>query len=245
MRRKHESVRSYLLGALSDELDSSGRLPSERELADRLGVSRPTVRRALEQMAAEGRVRRVHGSGTFINDPPPRDGAPPATARVLAARETVAAARQSWQLDVAPGEPLWHRDRLLLVDGAPMALESAFVVKASTPGLIDQPLDGALEDVLAERYGIVVAHTRHAVSATLLEAGQARLLGVPALSPALLVERVSSDASGRRIAFTESVNRGDRCTLEWIDQGGADSSSPNVRGGRPVRRSTVSVTFDA
>jgi DNA-binding GntR family transcriptional regulator len=76
-------------------------------------------------------------------------------------------------------------------------------------------IDGALEDVLAERYGIVVARTRHAVRATPVEPPQARLLGVPPLSPALLVERVSSDARGHRIAVSESLNRGDRCTLEW------------------------------
>ena len=76
MARKHESVRGYLLAAMRDELAPNDRLPSEREIADRLGVSRPTVRRALDQLAAEGRVHRVQGSGTFVAEPPPPDDEP-------------------------------------------------------------------------------------------------------------------------------------------------------------------------
>jgi GntR family transcriptional regulator len=210
---KHESVRGFLLDAMREELGPGGRLPSERELAERLGVSRPTVRRALEQMAAEGRVRRVHGSGTFVTGPPTRD--PEASARVLAAREVAAAARHSWRLGIAAGEPLWRIERLLVTDGAPTALETTYVVKALTPGLLGQSLDGALHELLHERYGIVLTRTRQSVRATLVEAPAARLLGVPALSPALLVERVSWDHRGRAVVLADALHRGDRCTLEW------------------------------
>jgi GntR family transcriptional regulator len=206
--RKHEQVRSYLIDALSHELGARDRLPSERALAEQLGVSRPTVRRALDQLAAEGRLQRVQGSGTFAAQPPSR--AREAPARLLAAREAVAGAARSWRLGISPREPVWHVDRLHFAGEVPMCLESIAIVTALAPALLDHPLEGSLPDVLAEHYGIDLVRAEQSISATVLEAPTADLLGVPPFSPALLVERVSWDQHGRRVELTQSLLRGDR-----------------------------------
>jgi GntR family transcriptional regulator len=210
--RKHEHVRRYLLDALSRELGAEDRLPSERELAERLGVSRPTVRRALEQMAAEGRVHRVHGSGTFVSRAPAHGPEP--SARVLGAREAIAGASRSWRLGVSPAEPVWHVERLGLADDVPMCVESIWIVKALTPGLLDHLLEARLPDVLAERYGIELVRAEQSITASVVEAPAAELLEVPSLSAALCVERVSWDEQGRRVALAQSVYRGDRSVFE-------------------------------
>ena len=57
----------------SQELQPGTRLPSERELAGRLGVSRPSLREALRSLQAEGRVEIRHGSGVFVVDPTARE----------------------------------------------------------------------------------------------------------------------------------------------------------------------------
>jgi GntR family transcriptional regulator len=206
--RRHELVRRYLLDALSHELGPEERLPSERELAQRLGVSRPTVRRALEQLAAEGRLQRVQGSGTFATQPPDRgcEG----SARLLAAREAVAGAARSWRLGIGPREPVWEVERLRFVAGVPMCAENTAVVSALAPGLLDHPIEASLPDVLAEHYGIELVRAEQSIGATVLEAPTAELLGVPPFSPALLVERVSWDQHGRRVELTQSLLRGDR-----------------------------------
>jgi GntR family transcriptional regulator len=206
--RKHEQVRRYLIDALSHELGARDRLPSERALAQQLGVSRPTVRRALDQLAAEGRLRRVHGSGTFARQPPARAREP--SARVLAAREALAGASRSWRLGVSPREPVWHVERLRLADEEPICVESIAIVRALAPALLDYPLEGSLSDVLAEHYGIDVVGAEQSIGATVLEAPTAELLDVPPLSPALLVEHVSWDQHGRRVELTQSLFRGDR-----------------------------------
>lgn len=54
------------------ELRPGGRLPAERELAAQIGVSRPTVRAGLRSLAAMGVIDSRHGSGTFVQDGPPR-----------------------------------------------------------------------------------------------------------------------------------------------------------------------------
>jgi GntR family transcriptional regulator len=206
--RKHEQVRRYLIDALSHELGARDRLPSERALAQQLGVSRPTVRRALDQLAAEGRLQRVHGSGTFASQRPVRAREP--SARLLAAREALAGASRSWRLGVSPREPVWHLERLRLAAGEPICLESIAIVKSLAPALLDHPLEGSLSDVLAEHYGIDVVSAEQSIAATVLEAPAAELLDVPALSPALLVEHVSWDQHGRRVELTQSLFRGDR-----------------------------------
>jgi GntR family transcriptional regulator len=206
--RKHEQVRRYLIDALSHELGARDRLPSERAIAERLGVSRPTVRRALERLAAEGRLQRVHGSGTFATQSPIR--APEPSARLLAAREALAGATRSWRLGISPREPVWHVERVRLADDVPMCVESIAIVKALAPTLLEHSLEASLPDVLAEHYGIDIVRAEQSISATVLEAPTATLLDVPALSAALLVERVSWDQHGRRVEVTQSLFRGDR-----------------------------------
>jgi GntR family transcriptional regulator len=213
MAHKHESVRGYLLEAMRDELGPRGRLPSERQIAEQLGVSRPTVRRALDGMAAEGRVRRIHGSGTFVTEPPTRD-LHQHTVQLLAAKEAVAGAGRSWQLGVSPAEALWHIRRLRLADDVPMSLESTYLVKSLTPNLLDHPLDTSLHDLLAAHYDIVIVRAEQSVTATILDAPTAELLEVPPLSPALAIERVCLDQNGRRIELVRSLHRGDRSALK-------------------------------
>ena len=69
-----------ILGRLRSEIsagkfDHNGRLPSESELVERFGVSRPTVARALRELQNEGMIDRRAGSGTFLREKAPRDAA--------------------------------------------------------------------------------------------------------------------------------------------------------------------------
>ena len=61
-----EKLRGQIAGG---EYPLGGRIPTENELAQALGVSRPTVRQALDLLAREGRLVRVKGSGTFVAEP--------------------------------------------------------------------------------------------------------------------------------------------------------------------------------
>src|SRR5882672_7658652 len=70
-----EQVVSHVRGLIErKELRPGDRLPAERDLAARIGVSRPTVRMGLHALAAMGCVESRHGSGTFITDGPPAIG---------------------------------------------------------------------------------------------------------------------------------------------------------------------------
>ena len=65
-----EQVEGQIVAAIeSGALAPGARLPPEREFAETLGVSRPTVREAIGSLKARGRVRVVHGRGVFVADP--------------------------------------------------------------------------------------------------------------------------------------------------------------------------------
>lgn len=92
-RRLYRQVADQLRGLIeSGEYAIGDRLPTERELSDRLGISRPTVREALIALEVEGRVRIRVGSGIYVTTPP--SAPPPATEidgpfEILRARELI------------------------------------------------------------------------------------------------------------------------------------------------------------
>lgn len=198
-------------------------LPSERELAQEAGVSRVTVRKALEGLAAEGVVEQRHGSGTFIADPSHRklqQGLAHLTSFTEDMRTRGRAATSDWltraigrvtpeeamQLALSPGEPVSRFHRLRRADGQPMAVERACVPAAILP---DPNLVGAsLYDAMAAA-GHRPVRALQRLGAENLGAEDARLLDLPEGAAALSILRVSFDASGQPVELTRSHYRGD------------------------------------
>ncbi|SDS29844.1 transcriptional regulator, GntR family [Actinopolymorpha singaporensis] len=224
---KHAVVRAHLLDLIRDRLEPHQKLPTERRLSEELGVSRLTVRRAVEQMVSEGEVYRIQGSGTYVAEPAIRKrefltsfsddmrsrGLVPG-AKLLRAEQTLAGARESWLLGVSPGEPLLHLVRLRLASSVPMCLEEVWLLARLVPGLLETPLEDSLYETLLRRYSITLDRAQQQVRATVVDTAQARLLEVPALTPALQVERVAFDVRGRAVELAWSLYRGDRYSLE-------------------------------
>ncbi len=70
MQARYVQIAEELRGRIADgRYPLGGRIPTENELAEGMGVSRPTVRQALDMLAREGRLVRVKGSGTFVSQP--------------------------------------------------------------------------------------------------------------------------------------------------------------------------------
>ncbi len=198
-------------------------LPSERVLSEHLGVSRPTVRAAIDDLARNGLLVRHHGRGTFTSpqkisqEVPAVSGlpVPPAEgdwiSRVLEFRTEPAGARHGQRLQVSPGDDLLYVMRLRIVDGDPMALEEIRLPAALFPGMAAEDfIAGSLYQLLRDRYRVFPAEAVQTIEPTVTDASEARLLGVPLYSPALLFERTTRDDGNRVIEFTRSVYRGDR-----------------------------------
>lgn len=219
---KRERVRAHLLALVEDRRPGDA-IPSERTLSAALGVSRPTLRAAVDELVATGQLVREHGRGMFVApgkitqelvSDSRRATAPQApgswTSRVLGFRTGTAGARIGRKLRVSPAADLVHVARLRLVDGTPIALEYLHIPAALVPGLTPEQLEAGFYAHLREVRGIVAAHAVQSIEPTVLSEDEAELLGVPVLSPALLFDRVTADTTGRPVEYVRSFYRGDR-----------------------------------
>ncbi|NJP45428.1 GntR family transcriptional regulator [Actinacidiphila epipremni] len=220
---KRERVRDYLM-ELVESCAPGDPIPSERTLCEQLGVSRPTLRSAVDELVTTGLLVREHGRGMFVARAkitqelaPARDAyrLPQASgtwaSRVLEFTTVQAGARVGRRLHISPAAEITYIARLRLVDDEPMAIEYLHVPAAIVPGLSPQDMEsGDFYDFLRERHGVRVHEAVQSIEPTVTNEEEARLIGVPVLSPALLFERLTKDDTGRPVEYVHSVYRGDR-----------------------------------
>ncbi|NBB81918.1 MAG: UTRA domain-containing protein [Alphaproteobacteria bacterium] len=204
----------------SGDLPPGSALPPERRIAELYGLSRVTVRRALEQLAAEGLIEQRRGSGTFVSqrvrqplsiltsfsDDVRARGMEPG-ARTLDAGIAVATSEEAIGLGLRPGERVSRVTRLRSANGIPLALEITAVVADALPD--PSAVAGSLYDLLGER-GLRPVRALQRLSAVALDRHEADLLEVPPGSPGLNIVRVGYAADGRPVEYTRSKFRGDR-----------------------------------
>lgn len=220
---KYHDIRDQLLDRL-DFMAAGEQLPPERDLARELGVSRMTLRRATDELAASGLVRRRPGAGVFAIGPK-LDTALAATSftddmrarglrpgsRVLSFETRPAGARVGRRLEISPTADVVHVARLRLADDEPMSIEELYTPSAIVPELEAADLENAsYYDLLRIRYGVEIARGVQTIEPTVTDEEESRELGVPLHSPALLFERTSWSAEGKVVEFVRSVYRGDR-----------------------------------
>lgn len=220
---KRERVRDAIL-ELVEERRPGDAIPSERVLCAELGVSRPTLRAAVDQLVVAGLLVREHGRGMFVAGEKitqelvadretfslPR-AAGTWTSRLLEFSTLTVGARVGRKLRISPAARIRYVARLRLVDGSPMAIEYLHVPADLVPDLTSDELEnGDLYEHLKERHGVQVSEAVQAIEPTVLTRGEADLLDVPELSPALLFERLTTDTHNRPVEYVHSIYRGDR-----------------------------------
>jgi GntR family transcriptional regulator len=219
---KQSAARQQVL-ELIQKLGVGTAIPSERRLSADLGVSRLTVRAALDDLAREGYLSRRRGSGTYVQQPKisqeltmtsfcedmRRRGMGPSS-QTLGHTVQLAGARLGRFLNVSPGEEIMVVKRLRLADGVSMAIETLHVPASVVPGVKPPDLEGSFYELLRARYGIEIATAMQTIEPTVTNEEESAALGVPLHSPAFLFERTSRDADGRTLEFVHSIYRGDR-----------------------------------
>jgi GntR family transcriptional regulator len=224
---------------LIDRLGVGEAIPSERQLSVDLGMSRLTVRAALDELVREGYLVRRRGAGTFVSEPKiaqeltmtsftddmRRRGLVPAS-RTLELNLVSAGARLGRLLHVSPSEQVFVAQRLRLADRETMAIEDLHVRASLVPNLTARDLEnGSFYELLQNRYGITVVGGLQTVEPTVTNEEESSLLGVPLHSPAFQFERITRAASGETVEFVRSIYRGDRYRLV-TELGGPGLSSP-------------------
>lgn len=200
-------------------------LPSERELCDRFGVSRMTVRQALVELAREGLIYSRVGKGTFVSEPKidqqlkaltgfsqdmrTRGSAP--SSHVLEAKLQPAADDQARVLRIVPGSEIVILSRIRLADGVPLAIETAHLPHHLCPNLLHH--DFAVEslyDVLEREYGYHLTRAEQTIEAALAKPHEITLLQLVPPTPVLVMERLTFTDQGVLIEHVQSSYRGDR-----------------------------------
>jgi GntR family transcriptional regulator len=205
----------------SGALKADEALPSERDLARELGISRVTVRKAIAGLVEDGLLVQRWGSGTFmaarmhVEQPLSRlssftddmitRGLVP-SARFLHRGLGPVSPKEAMALSLSPGETVSRIQRLRLADDTPMAIEYAVVPSRFLPD--PQEVESSLYAVLIRR-GFGPRRALQRLHAVLLSEEQAALLKLTPGAAALYIERRSFLAGGEAVEFTCSYYRGD------------------------------------
>ena len=194
-------------------------LPPERDIASEFGISRITVRKAIDGLVADGMLTRRQGAGTFVGGRVEKQfskltsfsedmAARGRTARSEWVTQTEGAVNsdESLTLGLSPGSRVFRFHRIRYADEQPMALEYSTIPGFGLPGLdaVGASLYAALE---AAGHRPVRALQR--LRAVLFTAEQAELLHIHAGAPGLFIERRGFLEDGRAIETTHSWYRGD------------------------------------
>ncbi len=204
----------------SDTWKAGEAMPPERELAEQFGVSRLTLRKALERLEAQGLVQRRQGSGTYVA---PRLEQPLSTltgfsedmrARGLEPRVRwlkrglyTASPEEVLALSLSPGEKVARLERVRSAQGEPMAVERAALPAHLLPN--PEEVKDSLYAYLQSK-GLRPVRALQRLRSVAASRQEAELLGIRVDEPVLYIERLSYLADGSVLEFTRSHYRGDR-----------------------------------
>lgn len=204
----YRQIRGLILQSLeSGEWRAGEPIPSEAELATRYSVSQGTVRKAIDEMAAENLLVRRQGKGTFVathTDPraffrflrlvPLDGGVEPSLSVPLECWRAKAGPEAVRVLQVKAGDPLIVVRRLLNFSGKPIVVDEIYLRGDVFEGLsldVLKDYQGSLYSLFETRFGVRMIRAEERVRAVPADHVSAGLLGVAEATPLLSVERIS------------------------------------------------------
>jgi GntR family transcriptional regulator len=219
----HFVVKTRLVEVV-ERLGEGSALPPERMLAKEFGVSRWTMRQAIRELIADGRLRARQGQGTFVATPKlvqplalvsytealRAQGHTPGR-EVVTFDEIAADPELAEQLGIPEGDPVHRLERVLSADGQPIGLETTYLAVVRFPTL-REVLDptGSLYRCLTDQLGVRFGEGEELVETVIATPREAELLKATQSLPMLLLHRTSRDTDARPIEAVRSLYRGDR-----------------------------------
>jgi GntR family transcriptional regulator len=212
-------------GMLRRELTPAGTLlPPERVLCEQYGVSRMTLRQAINVLDREGLIETHRGRGTFVSpkrltkqqqemrsfteEIQTRGGVPSSHVVSLLVQKACPEARQFF--GESGDERVFEIRRLRCSDGEPLALETSLIPCRLCPNLDRFDLaNHSLYRILIENYGLTLRHCVEEISAARPERSHRKLLGTPAPAAVLVIKRKTYSTAEVPVEFCTSVYRGD------------------------------------
>ena len=225
---------------LRGQLNQGESVPSEWELAELYGVSRLTVRNALENLTRQGWLVKRHGVGTFVAHPKVTEISPSKlsfteqmrsigrkpSSRLVSIRVIPTDADVASSLKLDQGQPVVEIMRVRLADNEPILLETSYLSQARFPGLelATQLASTSLYDWLSSQYHTSVAMMDQTLEPVLLSEAQAKHLETLPGTPAMYSKVLAYTSEGVPIEYSWSVTRGDQCRFFFSFRRGEECS---------------------
>jgi GntR family transcriptional regulator len=207
----YQQIKVLILQSLqSGEWKPSAAIPSEIELAARFKVSQGTVRKAIDELAADNLLVRRQGKGTFVathaeqhvqyrflklfpdNGDPSIEG--PAQRHIIDCKRTRASVEVARALEINPSEAVLQVRRVLSFATVPTILEDLWLPAVPFKGLTAERLrnyDGPMYGLFETEFGVRMVRAEEKIRAVLPDAEQCVLLKANSQTPLLSVERIA------------------------------------------------------
>jgi GntR family transcriptional regulator len=209
------------------KLSAGSRLPPERELLERLAISRVTLRRALQSLVNSGALVSSHGRGWYVateahqefpqtlesfSETAARLGLAPSS-DVLRAQQAAATLDEAELLSIAPGSAVFHLDRVRRLDGVPVAVDTSYFPMLRGLDLSGVDFSNASLFRLLTDAGVDLARADSTVEAQGADFELARHLEIEVGMPILAMKQLIEDSSGRPLLCSTIRYAGDRYRL--------------------------------
>lgn len=225
----YQQIKALILQSLqAGEWKPGEPIPSEMDLAARFRVSQGTVRKAIDELAAENLVVRRQGKGTFVAthaehqvqyrflklvpDSGNTDAEGPAQRTIVDCKRQRASAEVARALDLRSGDGVLQVRRVLAYAGVPAILEELWLSGAPFKGLTAERLRasrGPMYALFETEFGIRMVRAEEKIRAVLPDAQQSKLLDIPQGTPLLDVERVAYTYNDRPMELRRALYRTD------------------------------------
>ena len=216
----------------SEQLKPNAQIPSESEIAASYGVSRMTVRKAIDYLVSKGALFRKPGKGTFVSDgilnfrfstimsfsSTLRSSGHSVTTRVLNQEIIPASPIIVSKLGLHRSSQVVFIRRLRIVEDKPAAIHISYLGYPEFAPILEVDLStNSLLRTVESIGALTLSYSRDTVIADIVTNEEAHLLDVPDCSPVLIVEGVAYTMTGSPIRLTKAIYRGDLFKLSSIN----------------------------
>ncbi|ART76119.1 phosphonate metabolism transcriptional regulator PhnF [Sutcliffiella horikoshii] len=199
-------------------------IPSEREYAENYGISRMTVRQAINSLVNEGLLYRKKGSGTFVSEKKieqplqgltsftedmQKRGMTP-TSKLIHFEVIPANSFIANELKISEYAPVYEIKRIRLADGEPMALETNYLSANLVKGLTEEKVKASIYSYVEEKLGLRITHAEQMIESVRATDDHEKLLNIEKNHPMLYIQRNTFLHDGTPLELVRSVYRGDR-----------------------------------